>query len=134
MNAVDKLRDLIPELKPSQTATTSLPGNDDCSNNVVDYLQQFRAAYPWLPEKLAQRLAKNYGTRAKLILQNCTQLSDLGIEFGAGLYTKEVEYLITQEWAKTVEDILWRRTKLGLKFTPEQIKQLEQWLQAHSLH
>ena len=59
-------------------------------------------------------------------------MHELGTHFGAGLYQAEVEYLCKYEWARTTDDILWRRTKLGLKFIPQEVEKLDQWLQNES--
>jgi glycerol-3-phosphate dehydrogenase len=84
--------------------------------------------YSWLPKELLLRFAKNYGSRIHLLLQDASSLSDLGEEFAPNLYQKEVEYLITHEWAQTSDDILWRRTKLGLFLTESDTQRLENWL------
>jgi glycerol-3-phosphate dehydrogenase len=68
----------------------------------------------WLPAPLRQRLATAYGSRLSALLANAQSPTDLGRHFGAGLYEAEVRYLVTVEFARTAEDILWRRTKLGL--------------------
>jgi glycerol-3-phosphate dehydrogenase len=69
---------------------------------------------PWLPAELARRLARTYGTRAERLLQGASGLADLGRDLGAGLTEREVAYLVEHEWARTADDILWRRSKLGL--------------------
>ena len=66
------------------------------------------------------RLARNYGTRIEGILAGTTSLSELGHHFGADLYEAEVRYLMQHEWAMTAEDVLWRRSKLGLQLTMEE--------------
>ena len=74
------------------------------------------------------RLIANYGSRIDKILCDFKQVSELGQPFGHGLYQAEVDYLIDQEWATTAEDILWRRTKLGLIFNPQETKLLTTYL------
>jgi glycerol-3-phosphate dehydrogenase len=113
-NAVNKLQDFFPGMGAAWTANQPLPGGNFKNHNFESFYQQFKTDYPWLPEDLAHRYAKNYGTRASLFLNHTRSLSDLGKHIGAGLYQKEIEYLVQYEWAKTAEDILWRRTKLGL--------------------
>ena len=66
------------------------------------------------PEAWLARLARTYGTRAEQLLQGVRSLADLGEHFGAGLYAHEVDYLAEHEWARSAEDVLFRRTKLGL--------------------
>jgi glycerol-3-phosphate dehydrogenase len=106
------------------TRTRPLPGGDiDAAFNA--------ALLPlalWMPEDLVVRLARAYGTRIAQVVGNAVHLRDMGRHFGAGLYEREVRYLIDREFAKTAEDILWRRTKLGLQLTPGQVRDLESWL------
>ena len=86
------------------------------------------ARYPFLSEREAQRLIRLYGTRARAILGEAKSRSDLGEEFGHGLTVAEVDYLIAHEWARTAEDVLWRRTKLGLHFTADETAQLARYI------
>lgn len=125
-DALQKLQPFFPTMGKPWTANTPLPGSD-FKINVDDFSKNFISAHPWLPEKIARRYIKNYGTRANDILLNTTSLSDLGIAFGAGLYQKEVDYLMQQEWANSADDILWRRSKLGLFFSADEIKRLEDY-------
>jgi glycerol-3-phosphate dehydrogenase len=109
------------------TRTQPLPGGDiDIAFNA--------ALIPlalWMPEDLVVRLARAYGTRIATLVGNAVHLRDMGRQFGAGLYEREVRYLIDHEFARTAEDVLWRRTKLGLKLTPGEAKDLEAWLRKH---
>lgn len=75
--------------------------------------------HPWLPGELAARLIRAYGTRAERILTEAGSLADLGTMFGADLTEREVAYLMREEWAATPDDVLWRRSKLGLRIVPE---------------
>ena len=84
--------------------------------------------YPFLTEFHANRLAHAYGTRAGRVLGGATSMNDLGQSFGASLTEAEVKYLMTEEWARTAEDIVWRRSKLGLRLTPAEITTLETWM------
>ncbi len=84
--------------------------------------------YPFLDKSEAKRYIKQYGSRANLILKKAKTYVDLGESFGHGLYQSEVEYLIEAEWAVTADDILWRRTKLGLVFDNKAQKGLQKWL------
>ncbi|WP_036229695.1 glycerol-3-phosphate dehydrogenase [Marinobacterium jannaschii] len=125
--ALNKLSPYFCDMRPAWTADTPLPGGDFSSP--AELLESFSQHYPWLPEELKQRYCRSYGTLSQQILLYCQQLSDLGQHFGAGLYQREVEYLIEQEWALTAEDILWRRSKLGLHMSSREIKALQEYLQ-----
>lgn len=98
--------------KIAWTGTTPLPGGE--FGHFDDFLQKQKSKYGWLPESLTHRYARAYGTRMDIMLKGKTSLESLGTHYGAGLYQAEVDYLKTHEWARTSEDILWRRTKLKL--------------------
>ena len=87
--------------------------------------------YPFLGEATARRLFRAYGTVARDFLGVAASFENLGRDFGHGLSEAEVRHLVAREWARTAEDILWRRTKLGLRFSAEQAVALEDWLRSH---
>jgi glycerol-3-phosphate dehydrogenase len=109
-----------------QTAARPLPGGDFADFGA--FLQQVRLGWPFLDAVTAGRMARAYGTRIAAVLGDARSLADLGRDFGAGLTVREVDYLVASEWAVTAEDVLWRRTKLGLRFTPEQVSELRAYL------
>jgi glycerol-3-phosphate dehydrogenase len=109
------------------TAQAVLPGGD-LERGVEGLEADLRWLYPFLEERHLVRLSFAYGTRALKILGQAKGPDDLGHRFGADLFEAEVRYLVDQEWAQTADDILWRRTKLGLKFTPAETAALEHWL------
>ena len=74
------------------------------------------AQAPWLQVSLLKRWLQTYGTETQTLLGDASSASDLGMHLGADLYSREVDYLITHEWARNADDILWRRTKLGYLF------------------
>ena len=112
--ALDLLAQSLPDMKPAWTANAPLPGGDIPNADFEGFLATFRRSAPWLPEALARRYARAYGTRVDRLLAGARSLTELGEDFGGGLYEAEIDYLISQEWARTTEDILWRRSKLGL--------------------
>ncbi len=129
---VDSLRPYFSNLKMAWTADSHLPGGDIAFSQLKSYQRNLEAKYPNIPSQLIQRYINNYGTRTELILKDVSKISDLGIEFGHGLYESEVRYLIDNEWARTVGDILWRRTNLGLMFSMSQTNALNNWLQSQN--
>lgn len=128
-DTVNKLQTIFSSLAPSKTAFLPLPGAPSLATSFEDYLQQARKNYFWLDEELRERYLKTYGTRIELVLANCHQKADLGYYFGEGLYQVEVDYLCNEEWAQNCDDILWRRTKLGLTFSAENKAILADYLQ-----
>lgn len=122
---ITSLKHFFPHMKSAWTAHAPLPGGDIPQGNFEKFYQQLCADFSWLPQQIAYRYARNYGTRAQLILQDAKSITELGNHIGNGLYQREVNYLIQHEWAHTSEDILWRRTKLGLYFKTEEIEALD---------
>lgn len=100
------------------TASEPLPGGDMEGGDFDRFLRQLLAERPWSPAPQARRLARAYGTRVETILGEARGLGDLGEDFGAGLSRAEIDYLLDEEWVETAEDLLWRRSKLGLHMSP----------------
>ncbi len=96
--AVNKLEDFYPQMSKAWTKYSSLPGGDFSSVEALK--SELKAKYEWLPEITLKRFVRTYGTRAKNILGSATGLSDLGQDFGHGLFAAEVDYLLNEEWAE----------------------------------
>lgn len=127
--AVDRLAAFFPKAGPSWTRGAVLPGGDLPDFDRAALAETLRAEYPFLPPALAVRLARSYGTRARQIIGDARSLAELGQDFGAGLHQAEVDYLIAKEWARSAQDILFRRSKLGLHLPPDGVGRLEAYLQ-----
>jgi glycerol-3-phosphate dehydrogenase len=91
----------------------------------------YARSYPFLRPEWIDRLVKCYGTTARSWLGNAQSLGDLGKHFGHGLTSAEVDHLISREWARSAEDILWRRSKLGLRFDVASVAALGRYVDAH---
>ncbi len=115
--AVSQLTPHYP-MAPRWTATTPLPGGDFGWDRFDDQVEAARARWSFLDEKQALRLVCAYGTRIAEVLGNAASREELGQAFGPELSEAEVRYLMTKEWARFPDDILWRRTKLGLTMPP----------------
>jgi glycerol-3-phosphate dehydrogenase len=102
---------------PAWTAREPLPGGDFPADAQADLIEALRAEYDFLHERDAVRIGRAYGTRAGRWLGGARRWEDLGRQFGAGLSEAEIAYLRAEEWAVTAEDVLWRRSKLGLHMT-----------------
>ncbi|WP_428032412.1 glycerol-3-phosphate dehydrogenase [Ancylobacter sp.] len=134
-HAMQKLAPYLPGAsKASWTGTAPLPGGDFAVTDQPRVVAQLLRAHPWLEERLARRLVVAYGTRAMRILDGARSAHDLGRVFGADLTEAEVRYLMREEWARTAEDVLWRRSKLGLRFTPEQTSALDAFMAETAAH
>ncbi|MDP8914129.1 MAG: glycerol-3-phosphate dehydrogenase [Pseudomonadota bacterium] len=112
---------------PKRTAASPLPGGDTSPAFGAD----LEALAGWMPGDLLRRLSRSYGTRLRDVLQGATSVPGIGRHFGAGLYEAEVRYLVEREFARTAEDILWRRTKLGLHMSAAEQRSLSDWIEAH---
>ncbi len=128
--AVNKLKDFFPHMKNAWTKTSPLPGGDMTDFQV--FSEEFAKEFSFLPKSLSEHYAKNYGRRAYLLMKNKNSMADLGVAFGHDLFQNEVEYLLKEEWAETVEDIIWRRTKLGLFMSEDEVQSLNNWLKRSS--
>lgn len=124
--ALEKLAPHIPTAGKAWTASQPLPGGDIGPFDA--FLSKLMAQRPFLPEAVASRLAHAYGSRVDNLLGEAQQLFELGVDLGGGLTTREVKYLVEHEWARTAEDILWRRSKLGLHVPPGTDSAVERYL------
>ncbi|MFE8072651.1 glycerol-3-phosphate dehydrogenase [Marinobacteraceae bacterium S3BR75-40.1] len=131
--ALARLAPWFSQMGPSWTHTMTLPGASQHTPDLAALRELLEELYPAFPERLLNRYARAYGTLAIRFLGNAQTPEDLGHDFGHGLYQREVDYLVREEWAHTAEDILWRRTKLSLRFTAEEKDALETYLATQRL-
>lgn len=129
-SAMDKISVHFPNLPPKWTAGVALPGGDFSVDGVPRLITQLQADFSFLTPAWAQRLIRAYGTEAREMLGDATSSGDLGQDFGATLTAREVDWLMTREYATKAEDVVWRRSKLGLRMTADQIATLDGWMQA----
>lgn len=129
---LDLLSDCMAIPGGAWTGTSYLPGGDLPDADFERFLETCVTAYPWLTGTQLQSYAGLYGTRITKLLSGCENQEALGVDFGGGLFEREVRYLVTHEYAETAEDIVWRRTKRGLRMSAEQIAWLDRWLLKHS--
>ncbi|MEL7259692.1 MAG: glycerol-3-phosphate dehydrogenase C-terminal domain-containing protein, partial [Pseudomonadota bacterium] len=129
--ALEKMAHVFPQIDDAWTADVALPGGDfpvDGFDSLVDGLQ---TEYTFLSERWAKRLVRAYGTEARGLLEGAKSKDDLGANFGSDLVQREVEWLIHKEYARTAEDVVWRRSKLGLRLTRQQIRTLDDWMASY---
>lgn len=126
--AVDRLRPILGGGGPAWTESGVLPGGNLPGGDFEGFVAETRHAYPWLPASLVNRLCSAYGTRISKILDDKEGIADFGKDLGCGLYEAELVYLKEHEWARTSDDILWRRSKLGLRADSEMRGRLDDWL------
>ncbi|MFZ3352725.1 MAG: glycerol-3-phosphate dehydrogenase [Xanthobacteraceae bacterium] len=128
-DVLDRLAHFFP---PSErwTAQLPLPGGDFAYDGLDALVAHTLQRWPFLSDDHARRLTRAYGTRVENVLKDASGIDDLGQRFGADLTAAEARYLIGHEWAQTTDDVLWRRSKLGLRFSAAQRAQLEGFMGA----
>jgi D-erythritol 1-phosphate dehydrogenase len=127
-HALLKLKPFFPQMKGAWTATANLPGGDMPGADFDSYLAAYKSRHIWLPADLALHYCRLYGTHAETLLDGATTVADLGQHFGHHLYAAEVNYLRKHEWAVTADDVLTRRTKLGLRMSDAEKRKLADYL------
>ncbi|GAB5387662.1 MAG: glycerol-3-phosphate dehydrogenase [Alphaproteobacteria bacterium] len=128
-DAMDKLAPLLGCADvPSWTGTQPLPGGDIPDGDVEGYVADLCIEHRWVPPPLMHRWVRAYGTRVELLLDGKARLSDLGTSFSDMLYEAEIDYLMEHEFARTPEDVLMRRSKLGLHLSDRHREKLSDWL------
>jgi glycerol-3-phosphate dehydrogenase len=131
-DALARLSHYFPRTRPwtasKAVSPSPLPGGDFIYDGIETLIERTRRTWKFLTADHARRLVRAYGTRVDRVLGKATGLDDLGLRFGADLTAAEVRYLMTKEWALSAEDVLWRRSKLGLRFTEAQTAVLDRFM------
>ena len=128
-DTANMLMPFFSQMTGNWTANTPYPGGDFTDLSKTELIDELSKQLPELNHQILARYVAMYGTEARQLLVNKQCIADLGQHFGAGLYAHEINYLIEHEWAHTTEDILWRRSKLGLFLSRQQIAQVDVFVQ-----
>ncbi|MEM9523136.1 MAG: glycerol-3-phosphate dehydrogenase, partial [Pseudomonadota bacterium] len=131
-HALEKLAPHFPNAADGWTAGAPLPGGDFTLTDMEKLTASLQTDYPFLTRRWATRLMRAYGTEAWAVLGDARTEADLGGAFGATLTEAEVRWMMTREYARTADDVIWRRTKLGLRMTKDEIAALSAWMADHS--
>jgi glycerol-3-phosphate dehydrogenase len=126
-HALAKLTDIFPKMSGDWTAGVPMPGGDFPVNGVQDLVTDLQTAYPFLDDRWALRMIRAYGTEARDVLGDAKTIDDLGTDFGATLTEAELRWMRDAEFATCAEDAVWRRTKLGLRLSAEQVSAIDAW-------
>jgi glycerol-3-phosphate dehydrogenase len=129
---LEKIEAAIGAKKPAWTANSHLTGGDFKVDAFDQFVADVQAKYPFLEPKLAWRLVRAYGTRVWKLMDGASSIDDMGIQFGGSLSEREVDYLMRNEWARVADDVIWRRSKLGLRLKDNEVKALEEWMRKRS--
>ena len=139
--AVDLLLPALGERRAPWTRGAPLPGGDLSAFvgpsvrpdlDIARFLQRMSARYPFVTPALMRRYAHCHGALTPAVLGDAARLEDLGEELAPGLFEAELAYLVGREWARTAEDVLWRRTKVGLRATPAQCDAVQAWMRTNA--
>ena len=125
---VDLLKKPMSFDAPAWTSTSTLPGGDLENSDFGQFLAACQKRYAWLDDSLLYDYARNYGTEIEILLDGCAGTEDLGESFGGGLFACEVSYLMTHEWAEEADDVIWRRSKRGLRMPAGADSKLQAWM------
>ncbi|RYY53803.1 MAG: hypothetical protein EOO24_64125, partial [Comamonadaceae bacterium] len=126
------------EQRPAWSDGAFLPGGDLSAwigpatrpdDDFERFVKAVQVKYPWLDARLARRLARAYGTRIAELIGPAESMADLGAAVAPGLYERELQFMQDQEWVLGAEDALWRRSKLGLHFTPAERARVADWFE-----
>ena len=126
-HALAKLTDIFPKMSGDWTAGVPMPGGDFPVHGVQKLVTDLQTAYPFLDDRWALRMIRAYGTEARDVLGEAKTVGDLGTDFGATLTEAELRWMRDAEFATCAEDAVWRRTKLGLRLSAEQVSEIDAW-------
>ena len=126
-HAMRELCRIMPWPAHGLTQTEILPGGDFGAGGKAGYERSLKQSFAWLPGRQIERYVQQYGTRVEELLAGAKQIEDLGLHFGGDLYQREVDFLIWTEWAESAEDIIWRRTKVGLLLSPDDVGRIRSY-------
>jgi glycerol-3-phosphate dehydrogenase len=118
LEALERLAPYLPAMGPAWTGNAPLLGGDIPNAGFDAWLADLQHRLPRFDPAFLHRLARRHGTATLDIIGDARDMSGLGRDFGAGLTEREIIHLRDREWARTAEDVLWRRTKVGLHLAP----------------
>src|SRR5690606_14277196 len=127
-SVLEKIEGVLGKKGKAWTKTSRLPGGDFEPLAFDAEARRLGMDYADLPQGLTRRLMRLYGTKARNLLGTAKSIDELGQHFGSDLYAAEVDYLVANEWARTAQDVLWRRTKLGLRVSGSEVAALEDYM------
>ncbi len=127
-SALARIGAFFPDLPGDWTAGVALPGGDFPVDGVDRLIAELRADYAFLDESWARRLVRSYGTEARAVLGDARAATDLGQDFGATITARELDWAMAREWVREADDFVWRRSRLGLRLSPDQIAAIDAYI------
>lgn len=131
-DALNEIGKIFPKLAAKWTAGVPLPGGDFQVDATASLIEELLRNHPFLSHGWARRLIKAYGTEAAILMAGAKNADDLGRSFGPTLTETEVRWLMKNEYARTAQDVVWRRSKLGLRLKEAEINALDKWMKNHA--
>ncbi|MBB4065176.1 glycerol-3-phosphate dehydrogenase [Gellertiella hungarica] len=131
-HALEKIEQVLGAKGRPWTAKSNLPGGDFGVHGYENEVEALKKAHPYLETVHARRLVRLYGSEWRPMLEGRTSAADLGQHFGSDVYAFEIDWLMTREWARTAEDVLWRRTKRGLYLGSAEAAALDEYMAHHA--
>jgi glycerol-3-phosphate dehydrogenase len=127
-SVMTEIRPFFGSMSGSWTATAPLPGGDFAVDGFEQLVFEAETKYPFMPDGAARRLVRAYGTDVWIILKEIDTADDLGTDFGAGVFAAELDWVVKNEWVSSAEDFVWRRTRLGLRLSAQQIAAIDNYV------
>ena len=128
-HALEKLRPHFAAMGAPWTHRAPLPGGD-FQGGLAALVEQLHREFPFVPNEHMERIARRHGSRTRHWLDGATSIADLGEHFGTGLYAREVDFMVAQEWARTADDVLYRRSKAGVMMNALERARVQQYLES----
>lgn len=130
---LEEIEGLIGARDGPWTAGSTLPGGDFEVPDYEDLVDKLKAEFAFLEPATARRLVRSYGTKAWTLMDGASKREDMGCMFGGSLSEREVAYLMRHEWAETADDVVWRRSKLGIRLGKKEILALDEWMRSEDV-
>lgn len=125
---LEKIEQNLGQKKGKWTANSHLPGGKFQTAEFHELVSKLKSEFAFLDLSSATRLIRSYGTNAWEVMQGVSTVDDMGKRFGGSLTEREVLYLIKNEWAECAEDVVWRRSKIGIRMSEQEIRELDDWM------
>jgi glycerol-3-phosphate dehydrogenase len=127
-SSLEKIDGVLDKQTAPWTAGVSLPGGDFPVDQVANLQNELAGQLPFLNGFTIRRLIRQYGTQAANIFGEVSSIEDMGVDFGHGIYSREIDWAIKNEWVHNAQDFLWRRSKMGLRFDAGKHEKLEKYI------
>lgn len=129
-SALEKIDDELGRNTSNWTAGAALPGGDVAVDGIPALQEALKTQLPFVSDFTIRRLIRQYGTQAMGIFEDVKSVEDMGQDFGQGIYSREIDWAVDNEWVFCAEDFLWRRSKMGIRFEEGSHEVLDSYIQS----